>query len=327
MKEVALFYEDFLVSGPDGRLQFSPSLSPENTPAIAEPSLVTVNATMDVAVARELLGNLCQACDRLDCEAEGVCRWRSMLARLPDYQVNEDGALREWLHPDLKDNYHQRHLSHLYPVFPGLEVTKESDPVLFAAARVAVEKRLVIGLTSQTGWSLAHLACTYARLGEGDRALECLELLTRSCVGPNLFTYHNDWRSQGVTMFWGPGSRPPFQIDANLGFTAAILEMLAFTTPDMIKVLPALPRRWPSGRIIGLRCRGGGELDLAWKQRSLRLRLRCPTKRDVTLCFPRPVRNLRSNLPTGSVTASPLGPAYRRVRLPAGREVRIDVGF
>ncbi|MBT3297114.1 MAG: glycoside hydrolase family 95 protein [Verrucomicrobia bacterium] len=261
LREIALFYEDFLRPDEDGVLCFIPSLSPENRPGNGN-SLVSINATMDVAVCREVLTNLCDACDVLGLEEEAVPRWRSMLERMPAYAVNGDGALREWLHPDFDDNYHHRHQSHLYPIFPGLEITKESNPEIFEAGRIAVEKRLVVGLTSQTGWSMGHMANSYARLGEGDRALECLELLTRGSTGPNLFTYHNDWRQMGLTC--GGGSMPPFQIDANFGITAAVLEVLVFSKPGLIKLLPALPAKWRSGKVTGICCRGGVTVDMAW---------------------------------------------------------------
>ncbi len=264
LKEVALYYEDFLQSGEDGGLLFVPSVSPENRPSNCN-SMQTMNATMDVAVCREVLTNLCDACEELGIEPEGVARWRAMLRRLPEYQVNADGALREWLHPAFDDNYHHRHQSHLYPVFPGLEVTEESDPALFEACRIAVEKRLVIGLTSQTGWSMAHMANIYARLGEGDRARECLDILTRSSTGANLLTYHNDWRQMGLSM---PGNKghPPFQIDANFGFTAAVLEMLVYSKPGLIKLLPSLPSTWNAGQSRGIACRGGVSVDVTWNQ-------------------------------------------------------------
>ncbi len=261
LKEVATFYEDFLIEDDNGKLLFSPSLSPENKPAGSD-SLLCQNATMDVAICKEVLSNLCDACELLGIEMDNVATWRGMLAKLPAYEINADGAMREWLHPAYEDNYHHRHQSHIYPVFPGFEVTAEDNPEIFEACRVAVEKRLVVGLTSQTGWSMAHMANIYARLGQGDRALECIEILARSSTGPNLLTYHNDWRHMGLSLTWG--NNPPFQIDANFGITAAILEMLVFSKPGLVKLLPALPERWPQGRATGIACRGQLTVDLEW---------------------------------------------------------------
>lgn len=86
----------------------------------------------------------------------------------------ESAAFKDWLHPDCKDNYEHRHMSHIYPLFPGFEITEESNSELYEACRVAIEKRMTIGLSAQTGWSLAHMANVYARLGDGDKALEAL---------------------------------------------------------------------------------------------------------------------------------------------------------
>jgi len=320
LKETALFYEDFLYEGTDGTLVFNPSVSPENRPANGN-SLITINATMDVAVCREVLTHLCRACETLGVEAEGVSRWQAMLAKLPAYQVNEDGAIREWMHPAFDDNYHHRHQSHLYPVFPGLEVTPESNPEIFEACRVAVEKRLVIGLTSQTGWSMAHMANIYARLGLGDRALACLDILTRSSVGPNLFTYHNDWRQMGLSSGWG--GEPPFQIDANFGMTAAVFEMLVFSKPGLIKLLPARPARWESGNVSGLCCRGGVRVDtMAWNASAGTFSATLTSKTDQVVCVRVPgfVEDVRIDAVQSPATKD----GYVTVMLKAGSPCRVD---
>ena len=257
MREVALFYEDFLVEGEDGQYVFSPSISPENIPANRK-SFCTINATMDIAVARELLSNLCEACELLGIESAGVTRWRKMLAKLPPYLINEDGALKEWSHPDFEDNYEHRHMSHLYPVFPGLEVTREKKPELFAACRAAMAKKMS-EFEYPCCWSYVLAASTLARLEQGEEALNALEIIARGYTLPNLFT-----------TLWLYHHRPPmYQFEAASGIPAAMMEMLLHSEPGMIKLLPALPKAWPTGQIKGLRARGGFEVDIHWENSKL----------------------------------------------------------
>jgi len=248
-----------------------------------------------------------------------------MLMKLPEYEINEDGALREWLHPAFRDNYHHRHQSHLYPLFPGFEITRETHPELYEACRVAVEKRLVIGLTSQSGWSMAHMANVYARLEQGDLALECIEILTRSSTGSNLFTYHNDWRDMGLSLT-GWGTDPPFQIDANYGMTAAILEMLAFSKPGFIKLLPAIADRWRCGRTSGIACRGGILLDLSWDRNEGRLDIRLVSRTDqeILIKFPHGTGSIDLKPDQTACRPSDLGATYRHITLPRETPVHIE---
>ncbi len=323
LKETAMFYENFLYEGSDGKLVFSPSLSPENVPSGQGMGLITVNATMDVAICREALSSLCDACELLDIEQDGVSRWRDMLSKLPEYEINEDGAMREWLHPIFKDNYHHRHQSHIYPLFPGLEITAETNPELYKACRIAVEKRLVIGLTSQSGWSMAHMANIYARLGEGNRALECLEILSRSSMGPNLFTYHNDWRDMGLSIY---SKNPPFQIDANFGMTAAIIEMLVFSKPGIVKLLPAIPDRWSRGRAKGIACRGGIIADVEWDFQNGFIKARLTSRDDQTVQvkLPGQVKKMDISPLETTVERSNLGDSYIFITLTQSKPVYIQ---
>ncbi|OUS76698.1 alpha-L-fucosidase [Paenibacillus sp. MY03] len=273
MREAAWFYRDFFILGEDGFFVSSPSNSPENTPGNywkgpRHSMGTTMNATMDFAIAKELLGNLADGLRAIGDGGEEEHQWRAMLERIPPYQINGDGAIREWMHPDFDDNYHHRHQSHAYPVFPGIEVTRQNDPELFGSFVQAIRKRLVIGLKEQSGWSLAHMANNYARMGEGDLALECLDILGRSCVMNNLMTLHNDWRGMGigVDMDW-----TPVQLDANMGWTAAVQEMLLFSVPGELHLLPALPSRWIRGSAGPLLSRGGVQCELDWDRGEQRL--------------------------------------------------------
>ena len=269
LKEVALFYEDFFVEGEDGYYMTIPSNSPENSPgnywdgedgmgAVME---TTMNATMDFAIAKETLTHLIEGCTLCGIEDEEITKWKCMRDKIPPYQINGDGAIREWMHEFFQDNYKHRHLSHLYPLFPGDEVHRETDPALYKAFALAAQKRLQIGINQQTGWSLAHLANIFARMQDGNQALECLDLLSRACVLRNLMTVHNDWRQMGigVRMPWAP-----VQLDANMGITAALNEMLMQSYGDTILLLPALPDRLRKGNVTGLLTRQGILVDIHW---------------------------------------------------------------
>ena len=270
MKESALFYEDFYVTDENGYLKSYPSDSPENRPngdfEGAREISCSINATMDFALLKELLTNLISIVEENNIDEPKLSTWKEMVRKIPPYQINEDGAIKEWMHEDFKDNYMHRHLSHIYPLFPGREINVDNNKELFNAARTAVYKRLNIGLTEQTGWSFAHMANIYARLGNGDDLFNALGLITRFCMNDNLFTFHNDNRNMGATLTYLYAKKRPFQIDANMGFTSAIYEMFLYSDKSRIKVFPALPSCLKHGSINGLRAMGGIKLDITWNK-------------------------------------------------------------
>ena len=238
---------------------------------------------MDFALVKELLTNLVSVAEKHGIDKEKRDTWSKMLSAIPEYEINEDGAIKEYMHPDFKDNYHHRHQSHIYPLFPGFEINEESNKELFEAMRVAVGKRLCIGLKSQTGWSLSHMSNIYARLNDGERAKECLDLLLRFCTGQNLYTHHNDWRNMGVTLKFLHAGHPPFQIDANMGFTSAVYEMLVYSDLDKIKLLPALPSELKSGRIENVHCRGGFVVTISWNENKVSAKIKATRDGEVNV--------------------------------------------
>ncbi len=290
MKESAQFYEDFLVYDENGKLKSYPSDSPENRPlgdyeGSGEVSC-SINATMDFALVKELLTNLVSVCDKFGVDKDKGEDWKKMLSSIPEYEINEDGAIREWMHPDFKDNYKHRHESHIYALFPGFEINEQDNKVIFDAMKVAVEKRLCIGLKDQSGWSLAHMSNIFARMGDSKRAKECLDLLLRFCTGQNLYTYHNDWRNMGVTLKYMHGGHAPFQIDANMGFTAAVYEMLMYSDLTKIKLLPAKPEEWCKGSITNLHVRGGLTVSIYWDKSYVKAVINAYNDREINVGAP-----------------------------------------
>ncbi|MFS0637718.1 glycoside hydrolase N-terminal domain-containing protein [Mesobacillus foraminis] len=328
LKEVALFYEDFLVLNEDGLYQFYPSVSPENTPEnfmpkdgkpLAHPMPTTINATMDFAILKEVLLHLIEGANEASVYLDEIDKWQEMLTRIPQYEVNQDGAIKEWMHPNFDDRYNHRHVSHIYPVFPGREINSEEDRKRFEGFKAAVSKR---ELGAQTGWSLAHMSCIYARLHDGDKALECLDILSRSCLLPNLFTVHNDWRNMGVSM---EIETAPVQLDASMGIINAVQEMLLNVSPALIKLLPALPSRWKKGNIKDFRFMIG-RISVSWDMEAQTLRGEIVADRDteITLKLP-PFAKPCLLKGKGVITAqSSLGEAYYDIVMDKGMTLLLE---
>ncbi|MEI7032685.1 glycosyl hydrolase family 95 catalytic domain-containing protein [Streptomyces pratensis] len=242
--EVALFYEDFLVSnGTDGPVTVVPSYSPENRPANA--SWVTVDATMDIAAARHAL--ITAAAFR-----PGHPRaehWRALADRLPSYRVNGDGALAEWVRPGLEDAYDHRHISHLYPVWPLDDINPHDTPALAAAARRALELR---GTENDSAHGRLHAALVAARLRDG-----------RLVGGALRDVLHGDYFHHSLMSAHYPG-RDVYNADAAHTLPAVLIECLVQSAPGRLVLLPAAPPDCAEGTLRGVRTRFGARLDLSW---------------------------------------------------------------
>ena len=266
-KEVAAFYESYLVADADGFLQVVPSQSPENRFAGGGDLPVTlgVSAAMDVQLAQELLEHAVAAAEVLGVDLDRRVRWRQMLQHLPPLRVGQHGQLQEWNEDFAEVEPGHRHYSHLYGLYPGDLFDPERTPELWAAARVSLARRLAHA-GGHTGWSRAWTACFFARLGEPEPAWEHLLHLITDFATDSLLDLH-----------------PPriFQIDGNFGGVAAVLEMLLQSYRSELEFLPALPPAWASGTCRGLRARGGFTVDLSWSDGRLRrAEIRASTARE-----------------------------------------------
>jgi len=255
LHDASLFFLDYLVDDGTGHLVTGPSLSPENRYRLPDGSAhsLAMGPTMDIELVRELFQRTLQSGDILKLDPAFCKEVKEARDKLPPFQVGKAGNLQEWQQDYADAEPGHRHISHLWALFPGTQISIQHTPALAKAARVTLERRLAAG-GGQTGWSRAWVVNYWDHLGEGEQAYDSMAVLFRQSTFPNLMDTH-----------------PPgvFQIDGNLGGANGMLEAVIQSRwyPDHSEVdlLPALPSVWKRGAATGIRVRGGSEIDVKWE--------------------------------------------------------------
>ncbi len=312
-KDLALFYEDFLtVTDKNGNYIFVPSFSPENNPGNLDPScMLVINSSMDISVCREVLANLVEACELLGIETDSIPKWKAMLANLPPYLLEPDGTLKEWAWPSLAERYNQRHISHLYGAWPGDEIDPDRTPLLAKAALIANRHRVPERLAAH---GRCHRALVGARLKDSYMVdTELRQLIEEGNVGPTLRCSHD------------PYVQP--MPDAQGGIQLIVIEMLAYSRPGVIEVLPALPPSLVKGSINGMLLRTFARLDkLAWDMdaRTVEVTITSVRKQDVTFIARHGIEAISAS-PGALASKLQPGTAGCDLHLPAGKPVQIHL--
>ena len=289
LKEIALFFEDYACdTGPDGKVIFYPSFSPEDPTPNPDYMTVTgkdinptrINAVMDIAICREVLDNLITACKTLDIELDHIPHWEAQRASLPAYLLDEGGALKEWAWPTIEENYNHRHVSHHYDVWPGRAVTPEKEPELARAIKLSNRKR---GQQDDSAHGLLHRCLCAIRLKDLEETIQNLsQLINHGFVTSTLQTRHFPYRGQFPDL---QGAMP-----------AILIEMCIFSEPGTVEFLPAMPDHLDQGSIVGVWLYTWAKLEkMSWRKNHIEATITSNADQTLTLRCRKQIKSFTVN--------------------------------